>query len=126
MRNLRLTMAVALLLVLGASALAQTPMPVNVRFSWKLKGEYAQLYVAEANGHFQGAGLAVRLGEGAGAQPALAALLQGQEDLILLPGVFALSAISRGMPVKLVALYHPVTPMGFISQPENPVRVPKD
>jgi NitT/TauT family transport system substrate-binding protein len=68
----------------------------------------------------------VRLGEGAGAQPALGALIQGQEDLVVLPGVFALSAISRGMPVKLVALYHPSTPMAFISHLDNPVRVPRD
>jgi len=126
MKNIRTAVVVTCLLAVVAPALGQGPVPVNVRFSWKLKGEYAQLYVAEANGHFKNAGLAVRLGEGAGAQPALAALLQGQEDLVLLPGVFALSAISRGMPVKLVALYHPVTPMGFISHPDNPVRTPKD
>lgn len=126
MRRLRIVTTMACVLAVGASALAQTATPVNVRFSWKLKGEYAPLYVAEANGHFRAAGVAARLGEGAGAQPALAALLQGQEDLVLLPGVFALSAISRGMPVKLVALYHPVTPMGFISHPDNPVRAPKD
>lgn len=126
MKTFRTAIGVTCLLAIVGPATAQTPVPVNLRFSWKLKGEYAQLYVAEANGHFKNAGLAVRLGEGAGAQPALGALLQGQEDVVLLPGVFALSAISRGMPVKLIALYHPVTPMGFISHPENPVRVPKD
>lgn len=105
---------------------AQAPAQVNLRFSWKLKGEYAHLYVAEANGHFRDAGLSVRLGEGAGSQAALGALIQGQEDLVLLPGTFALTAISRGMPVKLIALYHPRTPMALISWPDNPVRTPKD
>lgn len=108
----------------AAPALAQEQ--VNVRFSWRLKGEYAHMYVAQDNGHFAKQGISVRLGEGAGAQAALGALLQGQEDAVLLPGVFAITAISKGMPIKLIALYHPVTPMALISKPEKPVRTPKD
>jgi NitT/TauT family transport system substrate-binding protein len=99
---------------------------VNVRFSWKLKGEYAPLFVAQEKGYYAREGLNVRLGEGAGAPAALGALLQGQEDAVLLPGIFALTAISKGMPVKLIALYHPKTPVALISWPENPVRTPKD
>jgi NitT/TauT family transport system substrate-binding protein len=99
---------------------------VNVRFSWRLKGEYAHMYVAQEKGLYAREGITVRLGEGAGSQAALGALLQGQEDAVLLPGIFALTAISKGMPVKLIALYHPVTPMALISKPEKPVRVPKD
>lgn len=110
--------------VVSLSASAQEQ--VNVRFSWKLKGEYAHMYVAQERGYFTREGINVRLGEGAGAQAALGALLQGQEDAVLLPGIFALTAISKGMPVKLIALYHPVTPMALISKPEKPVRVPKD
>lgn len=110
--------------VVSLSASAQEQ--VNVRFSWKLKGEYAHMYVAQEKGYFAKEGISVRLGEGAGAQAALGALLQGQEDAVLLPGIFALTAISKGMPVKLIALYHPVTPMALISKPEKPVRVPKD
>src|SRR5688572_26076095 len=113
--------------VAAAAALpAYAQEQINVRFSWKLKGEYAHMYVAQEKGIFAREGLTVRLGEGAGAQAALGALLQGQEDAVLLPGIFALTAISKGMPVKLIALYHPVTPMALISKPEKPVRVPKD
>ncbi|MEO6032392.1 MAG: ABC transporter substrate-binding protein [Burkholderiaceae bacterium] len=99
---------------------------VNVRFSWKLKGEYAPMYVAQEKGYYAREGLTVRLGEGAGAPAALGALLQGQEDAVLLPGVFALTAISKGMPIKLIALYHPKTPVALISWPDNAVRTPKD
>jgi len=105
---------------------AQAEEQVNVRFSWKLKGEYAALYVAQEKGYYAHEGLNVRLGEGAGAPAALGGLLQGQEDLVLLPGVFALTAISKGMPIKLIALYHPKTPVALISFPDKPVRVPKD
>jgi NitT/TauT family transport system substrate-binding protein len=120
----------AIVFGLVSTALASAPVlaqeQVNVRFSWRLKGEYAHMYVAQDNGHFAKQGINVRLGEGAGSQAALGALLQGQEDAVLLPGVFAITAISKGMPVKLIALYHPVTPMALISKPEKPVKTPKD
>ncbi|MCW5605771.1 MAG: ABC transporter substrate-binding protein, partial [Burkholderiales bacterium] len=118
--------------LLGAMFLITSSAPilaqeqVNLRFSWRLKGEYAHMYVAQEKGYFAREGITVRLGEGAGAQAALGALLQGQEDAVLLPGIFAITAISKGMPIKLIALYHPVTPMALISKPEKPVRVPKD
>lgn len=99
---------------------------VNVRFSWKLKGEYAAFYLAQEAGHYGGAKLAVRLGEGAGAPSALGALIQGNEDIVILPGIFALSAIQKGMPIRIIALYHPKTPFVFVSHPERPIRVPAD
>jgi len=111
--------------LLGASG-AWAQEQVNLRFSWKLKGEYAALYTAQEKGYYAKEGLNVRLGEGAGSQAALGALLQGQEDVVLLPAIFALTAISKGMPVKLIALYHPVTPIALISWPDNPVKTPKD
>src|SRR5262245_6594622 len=99
---------------------------VNVRFSWKMKGEYAPYFTALDKGYFQKENLQVRLGEGAGAQAALGALIQGQEDIVVLPGIFALSAIQKGLPVKLVALYHPKTPVTLITFPDKPARTPKD
>jgi NitT/TauT family transport system substrate-binding protein len=123
----KLTAAVAIgVSMLATTSAAQAQEQVNVRFSWKLKGEYAAMYVAQEKGFYAREGLNVRLGEGAGAPAALGALLQGQEDVVLLPAIFALTAISKGMPVKLISLYHPVTPIALISWPENPVKVPKD
>ncbi len=100
--------------------------PVSIRFSWKLKGEYAPLYVALDKGYFADEGLKVSLGAGAGSQAALAAVVQGQETVTFAPAIFGLQAISKGLDVKIIALYHPATPMAFISHPENPVRTPKD
>ena len=99
---------------------------VNVRFSWKLKGEYGALFLAEQEGIFAKQHLKVRLGEGAGAPAALGALLQGQEDVVILPGIFAISAIQKGMPIKLIAIWHPRTPVTIISHPDKPVLKPKD
>ena len=110
----------------AVASLAAAQDPVNVRFSWKMKGEYGPLFMAQEKGAYAKEKLAVRMGEGAGAQAALGALLQGQEDVVILPAVFALTAIQKGMPVKLIAIYHPRTPIGIISFPDKPVRTPKD
>ena len=96
---------------------------VNVRFSWKLKGEYAPLYHTQASGKFKSKGLSVNLGEGAGSQAALGALIQGQEDVVIMPAIFAMTAIQKGMPIKIAAVYHRSAPVVFISHPENPILI---
>jgi NitT/TauT family transport system substrate-binding protein len=107
----------------GQSTLAET---VNLRFSWKLKGEYAFFYLGQKRGLYRDANIDLHLGEGAGAQAALGAVLQGQEDLAVVPGMFAITAIQKGMPVKIVALYQPAAPVVLISLQKNPVIKPGD
>jgi NitT/TauT family transport system substrate-binding protein len=100
--------------------------PVSIRFSWKLKGEYAPFYVALDKGYFKDLGVDVSLGEGAGAPATIGAVIQGKDTATYAPGIYGLQAVSKGLPVKLVSLYHPATPMAIISLPSNPVRTPKD
>lgn len=99
---------------------------VNVRFSWKLKGEYGFFYLGEEKSLYKDAGVTLKLGEGAGSQAALGSLIQGQEDAVILPGIFAISAIQKGMPVKIIALYQPESPIALISHPDKAVITPKD
>lgn len=119
-------LAIAGIAVIGFTASASAAETFKVRFSWKLKGEYAPLYMAKDIGAFEKAGLDVAMGEGAGAPAALTAMLQGQEDAVIMPAAFALTAISKGMPIKIAALYHPKAPLGFVSQAHSAVREPKD
>lgn len=126
-RNMRSAVAVGALAagaLIGTSASAADD--INVRFSWKMKGEYAPMYMTQAQGYFKDANLNVRMGEGAGSQAALGALLQGQEDVVIMPGIFALPAINQGMPVRIIALYHPRVPAVLISHPDNPIVDPAD
>jgi NitT/TauT family transport system substrate-binding protein len=98
----------------------------NVRFSWKLKGEYAPFYLAQQKGLFAKQSLNVRMGEGAGSEAALGSLIQGQEDVVVIPGIYAMSAVSKGMPIKIIALYQPKAPTGIVSHPDKPITTPKD
>ncbi len=99
---------------------------LSVRFSYKLKGEYGFFYLGKERGLYKDAGLNVVFGEGASAQAALGTLLQGQDDVVVLPGIFALSAIQKGMPIKIIALYQPAAPTVLLSHPETPLNTPKD
>ena len=114
-------------------AQAQTATPaagakekVTVRFTWKLKGEYAPLFVALDKGYFAAEGLDVELAEGQGAQTVLRLLATGTEKLGYGPAVAAAQAVSQGMPVTVAALYQTKAPMGVISFPEVPLKGPKD
>ena len=98
----------------------------NVRVSWKLSGAYGFFYLGDQKGVYKDAGLELKLGEGASSQAALGGLIQGQEDVVVMPGIFAVSAIQKGMPVKIIGVYQPSTPIALISHPDNPVNTPKD
>jgi NitT/TauT family transport system substrate-binding protein len=114
---------VALLCFVWANAFAED---VQVRFTWKLKGEYAPLFVAQEKGYYKAAGLNVQLSEGSGAKTALRQLSAGQEQLVWGPVVNAAQSVSAGIPVKVVTVYQPRIPIGIIAHPETPLRTPKD
>src|ERR1700730_16356337 len=107
-------------------ARAQGPERVTVRFTWKLKGEYAPLFVALHKGYYNAEGLDVKLSEGNGAQNVLKALAAGNEKFGYGPAVAAAQAVSQGLPVKVVALYQTSAPMGVIAFPDTPLKGPKD
>lgn len=99
---------------------------LTVRFTWKLKGEYAPLFVALDKGYYKAEGLDVDLAEGSGAQTVLKLLASGTEKVGYGPAVAAAQAVSSGIPVKVVALYQTQAPMGVISFPDVPLKTPKD
>src|SRR5438105_9461030 len=128
-RSLRTIIAAgALLLVCPApqQAAAQAPDKLTIRFTWKLKGEYAPLFVALDKGYYKAEGLEVDLAEGSGAQTVLKLLASGNEKFGYGPAVSAAQAVSQGLPVKVVALYQTKAPMGVISFPDVPLKSPKD
>ena len=129
-RRLRAMIAVSGFLAFTASiALPQVAIAaekVTVRFTWKLKGEYAPLFVALDKGYYKAEGLDVDLAEGSGAQTVLKLLAAGNEKFGYGPAVAAAQAVSKDMPVKVVALYQTKAPMGVISFPDVPLRSPKD
>ena len=122
---LKSTLAVCAALLAPGAALAQAT-DVSVRFTWKLKGEYAPLFVAQEKGYYKAAGLNVTLNEGSGAKTALRQLAAGQEQVIWGPVVNAAQALPAGIPVKVITVYQPKVPIGLIAHPDTPLGKPKD
>ena len=118
--------ASALLAALVAASGARAQEKLTIRFTWKLKGEYAPLFVAVEKGYYKAEGLDVQPAEGNGAQNVLKALAAGNEKFGYGPAVAAAQAVSQGLPVKVVALYQTSAPMGVIAFPDTPLKVPKD
>src|ERR1041385_7155685 len=108
---LKTAVAAALLATLTVAGLphnvayGQSLEKLTVRFTWKLKGEYAPLFVALDRGYYKAEGIDMELAEGSGAQTVLKLLASGTEKFGYGPAVSAATAISQGLPVKVVALY---------------------
>src|SRR5262249_5399553 len=107
-------------------ARGESPEKLTVRFTWKLKGEYAPLYVALEKGYYSAEGLDVQLSEGNGAKSGLRARAGGNEKFGYGRAVAAAGATSQGLPVKVVALYQTSAPMAVIAFPDTPLKGPKD
>ena len=125
-----LTLA-AILFSSGVPARAQNssstpPVNLTIRFTWKLYGVYAPLFVALDKGYFAAEGLSVNLAEGSGSETVVKLVAAGTDKVSFGTGVVAAQAISGGMPIKVIANYMPVNPLGLISFPDVPLKTPKD
>jgi NitT/TauT family transport system substrate-binding protein len=118
--------ALAILAAPFAAGTAQAQEKLTIRFTWKLKGEYAPLYVAVEKGYYKAEGLDVQPAEGNGAQNVLKALAAGNEKFGYGPAVAAAQAVSQGLPVKVAAVYQTAVPMGVIAFPDTKLDGPKD
>ena len=107
-------------------AQAAAPEKVLVRFTWKLYGVYAPLFVALDKDYFTDEGLSVELAEGSGSETVIKLIGAGTDKIGFGPGVVAAEAVSAGLPVKVIANYMDSTPIGLISFPEVPLETPKD
>src|SRR5438309_9980953 len=103
----------ALAILPAQAARAQAPEKITIRFTWKLKGEYAPLFVALDKGYYKSEGLDIDLAEGSGAQTVLKLLASGNEKFGYGPAVSAAQAVSQGLRVKVVALYETKAPLGW-------------
>jgi NitT/TauT family transport system substrate-binding protein len=99
---------------------------VLIRFTWKLKGEYAPLFVALDKGFYAAEGLDIELAEGSGAETVVKVVGMGTDAIAYGPATVVAEAVNKGMPVEVVAVYQPQVPIALASFPDIPLRTPKD
>ncbi len=127
------SLALAILLLLAApgvwtpaQAAEETKQKVLVRFTWKLKGEYAPLFVALDKGYFAAEGLDVTFAEGSGAETVVKMVGVATDKIAYGPATVGAEAIDKGLAVKVVAVYQPEVPIALVSFPDVPLKTPKD
>jgi NitT/TauT family transport system substrate-binding protein len=104
----------------------QTKEHVIVRFTWKLKGEYAPLFVALDKGYYAQEGLDVELAEGSGAETVVKMIGLGTDQIAYGPATVGAEAVDKGLPVQVVAVYQSEVPIAIVSFPDMPLKTPKD
>jgi NitT/TauT family transport system substrate-binding protein len=121
------------LITVAASALNSATAPpasaaekLQIRFTWKLKGEYAPLFVALDRGYYAAEGLDVDLAEGSGAETVVKMIGLGTDKIAYGPATVVAEAINQGLPVQVVAVYQSEVPIGLASFPDIPLTTPKD
>jgi NitT/TauT family transport system substrate-binding protein len=128
-----LSLATAMVLVFAVS-IVQAPAQmagdakpkVLVRFTWKLKGEYAPLFVALDKGYYAAEGLDIVLAEGSGAETVVKMIGVATDKIAYGPATVVPEAVEKGLPVQVVAVYQPEVPIALVSFPEIPLKTPKD
>ncbi len=99
---------------------------VIVRFTWKVKGEYAPLYVALDKGYYAAEGLDVQFAEGSGSETVVKMIGLGTDNIGYGSATVIPEAVDRGLPVEVVAVYQPSVPIALISFPDEQLNTPKD
>lgn len=99
---------------------------VQIRFTWQFKGEHAPLFMALDKGFYADEGLDVQLAEGSGAETVVKVIAQGIDNIGFGPATTVAEAIGNGLPVQVIAVYQPKTPIGLMSFPDVPLKTPKD
>jgi NitT/TauT family transport system substrate-binding protein len=109
-----------------AGSTASAAQKLVVRFTWKLKGEFAPLFVALDKGYYAAEGLDVDLAEGSGAETVVKMIGAGTDNIGYGPATVIAEAVSQGLPVEVIAVYQPSVPIGLVSFPDVPLATPKD
>ena len=99
---------------------------VVIRLTWKVKGEYAPLYVALDKGYYANEGLDVELAEGSGSETVVKLIGAGTEYIAYGSATVVGEAVNQGMPVEVIAIYQPEVPMALATFPDLALRTPKD
>ena len=86
--------------------------PINLRLSWKYKGEYAHLFAARELGYFAEEGLDVNILEGSDKASPIQLLVSGDDQFAYLDPTKTIPAIHQGMDLLIVGTFLQKMPVG--------------
>lgn len=89
---------------------------INLRLSWKYKGEYAHLFAARELGYFADEGLDVNILEGSDKANPVQLLVSGEDQFAYLDPTKTIPAIHQGMDLLIVGTFLQKMPVGIASK----------
>lgn len=101
-------------------------VPLTVQLSWIKNADFADMYVALANGHFEAAGLDVTLDTGGPGVDTVPPFVEG-DALVTIDAPRGVGANLRdGLDVVIVGVRHRKNPFAITTFPDNPVTTPQE
>ncbi len=120
-------MAFLITLVLsGLCAAAHAADSVTVRLKWYNQAQFAGFYMAQENGYYKQAGLAVNIQPGGPDFPAIQMVAGGNEQFGVTGADQILIARSKGVPVVALAVIYRRNPFVLFSLKKSGIKTPAD
>ncbi|MCS6780034.1 MAG: ABC transporter substrate-binding protein [Geminicoccaceae bacterium] len=95
--------------------------PLTFQLDWKYNAQFAGLFVAEALGLYDAAGLEVTIREWTDGLDVIEAVAKGAADLACAEQNLIIAAQAAGVPVKAVATMFHASPYGLMTVPQTPL-----
>lgn len=97
-------------------------IPLDFRLNWTLYGEHAPFFVGVDKGFYEAEGLDVNVLEGSGSSTTVKLIGNGTNIIGYADSGTAMQGITRGVPIKAVAVLLQTSPMSFIFKADKPIR----
>lgn len=101
-------------------------IPVDFRLNWTLYGEHAPFFVGVDKGFYEEEGLDVNVMEGSGSSTTVKLIGNGTNIIGYADSGTAMQGITRGVPIKAVAVLLQTSPMSFIFKADKPIKTMDD
>jgi NitT/TauT family transport system substrate-binding protein len=98
------------------------PIPLDFRLNWTLYGEHAPFFVGVDKGFYLDEGLDVNVMEGSGSSTTVKLIGNGTNIIGYADSGTMMQGVTRGVPVKAVAVLLQTSPMSFIFKADKPIK----
>lgn len=108
------------------SKTSKTLQHVSLDLGWVVSGYHAPYYLAAAKGWYKQAGIAIQLVPGKGSVSTVQQVGHGNYQFGLADASVAARAITKGVPLEVVAGYFQKSPDGLVSLASSHIKKPSD
>lgn len=108
----------------SSSTVAKALAPIRFSFSFIPAGNQASYYAALDRGYYKAKGLDVTLIKGVTPQVSVESLTSGHTDIGESDTSYAIDLITKGAPLKIIAVTFQQDPLGLVYLTKNPITTP--